>query len=189
MVILKPAHVIRFAIEEFTDPVVASAQRRFGWNRFDLIARIEFVRTPIDFVLVTLFIDKISGADWHGSPMPLWASAFLMSANVIWTAWRLRAGWEMRQVGMGRDDEVGRASELVAMARRLSVRHWYWTLVAIAGVPCILFLSLALLIDGFFLASAQEFGVSAWIALMLLSHALWNRPDVAAILPALSTDD
>lgn len=189
MVIIKPADIIRFAIDGVTDPIVAFAQRRFGWNRFELIARIEFVRTPVDFVFWTWFIERMACTDWHEPPMPVWIAVSLMVINVIWSALRLRAGWEMRQAGMGRLDRVGRSSTLVSRARELGVRHWYWALVWTAVSWALLVLSLLLLTEGFLLSSAQVLGLSTWIAATLLSHALWNHSDVAAILPALPTDD
>lgn len=189
MVIIKPEHVIQFAIEGVTDPIVAFAKRRFGWNRFELMARIEVVRTPVDFVLSTWFLERVSRSDWHQPPMPAWIAISLMAINVIWSAYRLRAGWEMRQAGLGRVDRLSRASSLVAKARKVGVRHWYWTLVFAAFCLTLPILALSLLIDGFPLCCAQVLSLSAWIAVTLLSHALWNHPVAAAILPKLPIDD
>lgn len=189
MVIIKPEHVIQCAIDGITDPLVAFAQRRFGWNRFELMARIEFVRTPVDFVLGTWLLLHLSRADGHDPPLPSWMLLSFFAVTVFWSFQRLRSGWEMYQAGMGSFDEMTRTSSLVARARKVGVRHWYWTLFAMAGCVMLPLLGLAGLIDGFPLFCAEMFGLSAYIAVTLLSHALWNHPDVSAILPPLFTDD
>lgn len=190
MDILKPSDIIQHAIDGVTDPVVAFAKRRFGWNRFELMSRIEFVRTPVDFVLVAWFLERISRTDWHQPPMPAWMAIAFMAINIFWSCLRLRAGWEMGQVGAGRSDRIGTCSALVARARKVGVRHWYWTLVFAALCLMLPILALSGLIDGFPLFCAQMLSLSAWIAVTLLSHMLWNHPDVAAVNPpSFFTDD
>lgn len=177
--------MLRWIFLRTSEPVAGFFERRFGWSRFRLIARVEQVKGTLDFLVILGGVTALAVLDASSMSKELYVAA--MVANFCFFAWRLAVAQEMRAIDRGRSV---RPSAAAVMFHHWRIRTWNDISLALYipfGLALVLWACIGVVSGAPWLAALGLLAL-AYFIVSILCDALWMHAAVQHAIPSLFAD-